>query len=136
MQTDSEVDTDRTAVKTYVPAYQRELWDEHADRLDMSRSEFVRSMVQAGRRGFGGETVSGRSDSQSPEPDSDPEPSENEEFEALVLELLENEPREWDELLDELTDDIERRLEETLQDLQSSGRIRHSGREGGYVRDE
>lgn len=37
------------AVKTTVPAYQRDEWDQHADELGMSRSEFLRCMVQAGR---------------------------------------------------------------------------------------
>lgn len=49
---ESEVDTERVSVRTYVPAYQRDAWDEHAERLDMSRSEFVRTMVQAGREFF------------------------------------------------------------------------------------
>ena len=43
---------DRRSVKTYVPAEQKDRWQEHADELGMSQSEFVRTMVQAGRRGF------------------------------------------------------------------------------------
>src|SRR6056297_3280818 len=43
---------DRRSVKTYVPAEQKDRWREHADELGMSQSEFVRTMVQAGRRGF------------------------------------------------------------------------------------
>ncbi|SNZ04586.1 hypothetical protein SAMN06269185_0611 [Natronoarchaeum philippinense] len=52
MTTDRDVDTSRTAVKTYVPAYQKRRWADHADELGMSQSEFVRTMVQAGRSGF------------------------------------------------------------------------------------
>ena len=43
---------ERTSVRTYVPEYQKEAWAAHADELDMSQSEFVRTMVQAGRSGF------------------------------------------------------------------------------------
>jgi hypothetical protein len=39
----------RTVVKTYIPKYQKEMWSEHANKLNMSQSEFVRCMVQAGR---------------------------------------------------------------------------------------
>ena len=40
---------DRVGLKTYVPRYQKREWQSHADRLDMTQSEFVRVMVQAGR---------------------------------------------------------------------------------------
>jgi len=43
---------DRRSVKTYVPEDQKAIWQDHADDLGMSQSEFVRTMVQAGRRGF------------------------------------------------------------------------------------
>ena len=52
MTADGE-DTSRTQVRTYVPAYQKSEWESHADELDMSQSEFVRTMVQAGRTRFG-----------------------------------------------------------------------------------
>jgi hypothetical protein len=131
---DSEQDTTRTVVKTYVPAYQREEWDDHAEELDMSRSEFVRSMVQAGRRGFEG-TQESESDSESTgrqEPSSgDASPANLEE---TVLETLTvDQYLSWDQLLRAVTDDIEQRLEETLQDLQANNEIRYSGRNGGYT---
>jgi len=43
---------------------------------------------------------------------------------------------DWEELLAALTDGIEQRLDDTLQELQSAGRVRYSGRQGGYVLDE
>lgn len=134
---DSERDTTRTAVKTYVPAYQREEWDDHAEELDMSRSEFVRSMVQAGRRGFEG-TREMESDSENTggqEPSTgDTSPANLEE---TVLETLTvDQYLSWDELLRAVTDDIEQRLEETLQDLQANDEIRYSGRNGGYTLEE
>ena len=138
-----EVDDSRATVRTYVPAYQREEWDDHADELGMSRSEFVRTMVQAGRRGF---------DEYAPDeggPGSDPAPGTAEQprspdanprgsgLEDRVLDILSGEEYlSWNQLVEELTDDVERRLEDTLQNLQSSGRVVHSPRNGGYVLDE
>jgi len=99
-------DTSKTAVKTYVPAYQKAEWESHADELDMSQSEFVRTMVQAGRRGF---------ESGSAEPDSsDPDPGGS-GLETQVLELLSTDTYSWDELLEAVADDIESRLDETLR---------------------
>ena len=118
-------DTSRTVVQTYVPAYQRDQWDNHAERLGMSRSEFVRSMVQAGRRGFGAE-----------EPETASPASNSESQESLddrVREELVSGPLSWEELLAAVTGDIETRLETTLQRLQESDELRYSGRQGGYV---
>lgn len=143
---ESDVDTSRVAVRTYVPAYQRAEWDDHADELGMSRSEFVRTMVQAGRRGFGG------SETDAKEPETTDRDSEHEEspvapssgadpqgtgLEDRVVDVLRSaDYLSWDELLDAVTDDIEAELEATLQDLQSSGRVTYSGRNGGYTIDE
>lgn len=130
MSGDGEVDTSRTVVQTYVPAYQRDVWDDHADRLEMSRSEFVKTMVQAGRQQVGDD----------PElvPNSDGS-TENESTEGTqslgdeVTTLLEEaDALSWDDLLASLTDDIESRLDETLQELQDSNQIRYSGRADGY----
>ena len=117
-------DTSRETVKTYVPAYQKAEWQSHADDLDMSQSEFVRTMVQAGRKGF---------DPDSAEPDSPgPDPGGN-ALERQVLELLTSDTYSWDELLEAVSDDIESRLDETLEELQATNRIRYSGRHGGYT---
>ncbi|RQG97598.1 DUF5805 domain-containing protein [Natrarchaeobius oligotrophus] len=117
-------DTSRKSVKTYVPAYQKDEWQAHAKELEMSQSEFVRTMVQAGRKGF---------DPDREEPDSpDATPGGN-ALETRVLELLSDDTYSWDELLDAVSDDIESRLDETLEELQATDRIRYSGRHGGYV---
>ena len=131
MATDPEVDTERTVVQVYVPAYQRDLWDEDAEEFDMSRSEFVKAMVQAGRRGFGGDPVEEFTDLEQRESGKDS--SEEDLSEAVLTSLDEHECLSWDELLVEVTGDIEARLEETLQELQGSGHVRYSGRAGGYV---
>ncbi|MXR51191.1 hypothetical protein GRX03_06180 [Halovenus sp. WSH3] len=130
MSGDGEVDTSRTVVQTYVPAYQRDLWDDHADRLDMSRSEFVKTMVQAGRREIGDDP------DLLPDDDLAAESTEGEgkSLSAEITSLLDDEDAlSWDELLAALTDDIEARLDDTLQELQDRNQVRYSGREDGYV---
>ncbi|SFR68899.1 DUF5805 domain-containing protein [Halogeometricum limi] len=123
-------ETERTTVQTYVPAYQKDEWKRHAERLGMSQSEFVRTMVQAGRRDF-----------EIPERGAEPTASEDAdeaagrgEFERRVLDALSAaEHRSWDDLIESLTDDIEDRLDETLQELQASNDVQYSGRHGGYA---
>lgn len=135
MGAESEKDTSQTAVTTYLPAYQREEWDDHADELDMSRSEFVKAMVQAGRKGFDGAerptqpTTPPNESTPIPQPDVDDSSLE----ETVVDALSRDEYRSWDELLAVVSDDIEDRLEETLQRLQSDDEVRYSGRHGGYT---
>ena len=125
----SESDTERTVVKTYVPAYQKERWREHAAELGMSQSEFVRSMIQAGRRGFD-------LDGGTAEPGSDDETPGVDGLEDRVLDVLDDGYCSWDELVRSLTDDIEERLETTLQHLQRENRVRYSGRHGGYITED
>jgi len=120
-----ESNTERTSVRTYVPEYQEELWSEHAEELGMSKSEFVRTMVQAGRKGFEGV------DSTSNPQGSDPE--NGGAFESRIVSELEGQTRSWEELLAALTEDVESRLDEALSDLQAQNRVRYSGREGGYT---
>lgn len=128
-----EQDIERTAVKTYVPAYQRDEWDDHATELDMSRSEFVRSMVQAGRKGFdprGSAPETGLDDDTAMAPSDG---TDSPDFEAFVRESLRAGPRSWDELHAELTTEIEADLEDALERLQERNDVRYSGRDGGYV---
>ena len=117
-------DTSNTSVRAYVPAYQKAEWKAHADDLEMSLSEYVRAMVQAGRRGF-------ETDHEEPHsPDATPRGNV---LETQVLELLAADTYSWDELLEAVTADVESRLDETLGELQSANRIRYSGRHGGYT---
>ncbi len=127
----SEADTSRTVVRTYIPAYQRENWDRHADQLDMSRSEYVRTMVQAGRRGFGANNTSPPG---SGTESTDTDTAETQSLDERVrTELAENGPLSWDELLVAVTGDIESQLDETLQRLQRDNEVQYSGRDGGYI---
>ncbi|WP_132058378.1 DUF5805 domain-containing protein [Halorussus amylolyticus] len=128
-----EVDTDRTAVKTFVPAYQKEKWKRHADELDMSQSEFVRTMVQAGRRGFDLESGAGETENPAEGGLEGSNPGGG-GLETRLLDRLDSEGHlSWDQLVDELAGDFEDRLEETLQRLQNENRVQYSGRRGGYT---
>lgn len=107
-----------SVVKTYVPEAQKDEWHDHADELDMSLSEFVRTMVQAGRRGFLDEVGS---------------TAESDGFDDRVLAALTEEPRSWDDLRESLVAGVEDDLEAALTRLQDDGRVRYSGRDGGYT---
>jgi hypothetical protein len=122
-------DTERKVVKTYVPSHQKEQWHEHAAELEMSQSEFVRLMTQAGRRDFDldGDVTDPGPDDETPGVDG---------FEDRVLDILVDGYCSWDELVQSLTDDIEERLETTLQQLQRENRVRYSGRHGGYTAED
>ena len=119
---------DRQSVKTYVPTEQKEVWRDHADELEMSLSEFVRTMVQSGRRGF-----APTESAQREEPGSEPVDPGGHDLERGVRKALESGPRSWDELVQAVVGDVEDELEATLDDLQERNRVRYSGREGGYV---
>jgi len=122
------MDDERVSVQTYVPSAQRERWRKEAAELDMSNAEYVRTMVQAGRRSFDLYTTDDAPESAV----SDPTPGV--ELEDRVLEVLrEEEFSDWDRLLAGVTDGIEDRLEGALDDLQAAGRIKYSGRHGGYT---
>lgn len=133
MSSQTDRDTSRAVVKTYVPAYQREEWDEHAEELGMSRSEFVRTMVQAGRRGFGAEPLVEDADAGS-DTDGESEIDSEEPLRDRIVESLDREgPLSWDELREAVAGNIEERIERALDALQEEDRVRHSGRQGGYV---
>ncbi|WP_276261438.1 DUF5805 domain-containing protein [Haloglomus litoreum] len=150
MSTDGS-ETERVSVSTYIPAYQRATWAAEAESMGVSRSEYVRLMVQAGRRSFDldgtagnspqdtetgqsgspGERVTEHNPEEGHEPGSDPG---GDGLEERVLAALDSDDYlGWDELVDELTGGLEDRLEETLDDLLTSGRVKHSGRHGGYT---
>jgi antitoxin component of RelBE/YafQ-DinJ toxin-antitoxin module len=112
----SAEDQDRASIMTYIPQYQKDVWVEHAAALGMSQSEFVRTMVQAGRRDFPVDTLT---------PD----------LQRRVISMItEAGVLDWEALLAEVRGDIESELEEALAALQEANRIRYDGRQGGYVR--
>ncbi|MFC7324414.1 DUF5805 domain-containing protein [Halorubrum rutilum] len=119
---------DRRSVKTYVPAEQKDRWREHADELDMSQSEFVRTMVQAGRRGFS--TVDSKTAAEPGPSGSNPQ---GESLETRVEAALADGPLSWDELVERVVGDFEDQLEEALDALQDRNRVKYNGRKGGYT---
>jgi hypothetical protein len=135
----SESSGSQAVVKTYLPEAEKAAWVEHAEELDMSQSEFVRTMVQAGRRDFDVDpypeldTESERSEGETDARDGESggEGSES-DFEARVYEFVESEPRSWEELREAMTEDLEERLEAALESLQAENRVMYSGRAGGY----
>lgn len=132
----ADADTERAVVKTHVPAYQKSAWKSHAEELGMNQSEFVRTMVQAGRRGFSGQDIqeNGTSEDGGQGAEREPPHTDGEDLQERVLSVLDDGTyHDWDALLAALTDDIEDRLEDALQDLQAADRVRYSGRHGGYA---
>jgi hypothetical protein len=126
-----DADTERTAVRTYIPAYQKEQWASHAEDLDMSQSEFVRTMVQAGRREFDLERPDSTDAEEPPEEPSNPR---GDGLEDRVRAVLSDEGvATWDELLEAVSDDLEGRLESALETLQDENAVRYKPRQGGYT---
>ncbi|WP_396890819.1 DUF5805 domain-containing protein [Natronomonas sp.] len=128
---------DRVSVQTYVTSAQRNRWQREAEKLDMSQAEYVRTMVQAGRRGFdlnidrnnlnSSTSMAVKAETTNPTPGVD-------DLHRRILDVLDaSEFADWDALLAGVTDDIEERLDDTLDELQSEDRIRYSGRHGGYT---
>lgn len=122
--------SERVTVSTYVPAEQRDRWREDAEALDMSQSEFLRAMVQAGRRGF---DLDG-ADPGPAEPGVDGSNPRGDDLETAILDLLDREGQlGWADLVDELLGDLEGDIESELIALQEQGLIRHSPRNGTYT---
>ena len=129
-------DTDRTTVTTYVPAYQKSRWKTHANELEMSLSEFVRSMVQAGRRGFGKQPENDSGEKTPQETSSNPSTVEEGssdgttprvDLREIILDTIETHgPLTWDELIDIVTDEFEDDIESELAELESNDRIERS----------
>jgi hypothetical protein len=119
-------DDERVSVQTYVPRYQREIWTEEAAERDMSRAEYIRTMVQAGRRDLGVAEEAAETGSSSVDPGG-------EALEERVLDVLASEgPLDWEALRQAVFGDQEERLEAALDELQRANRVRYSGPSGGY----
>lgn len=133
MSAEGDADTSRTSVKVYVPAYQKRIWEEDAEQLDMSQSEYVRTMVQAGRRSFDAPKTKDQNEGIPEAPSRNVTPGV-EGLETRLLDILaEGDHLDWDELVERLAGDFEDRLEDALGTLQQENRIQYSGRHGGYT---
>ena len=130
----SEPDTERTEVRVKLPRYQKEEWVADADELDMSQAEFVRTMVQAGRSNLRLDADAAPMNPTNEEPPSEGVDPGGVGLEDRVLEVLhQDDVMSWDDLVEAVVGDLEDRLDETMGELQQSGRVRFSGRDGGYV---
>lgn len=116
---------DRVSVKTSVPEYQKHEWAEHADGLDMTQSEFVRTMVQAGRRGF---------ELDPPDTDSSAANPRGNVLRKPILEALSaEEHRSFDKIVDEVETQLDQHVNETLKSLAADGLVELSPRGGGRL---
>lgn len=128
-----ERDTERVTIRTYIPAYQRDEWEREANRLNMSRAEYVRTMVQAGRREFSFEVRQSTERNRGEDASGGFDPGVD-SLRSRVLDVLQREGVcDWDELMSGVTGDLEEQVEETLDSLQRKNRIRYDGRRGGYT---
>lgn len=102
-------------IKLSVPEHLCEKWDEEVDKYADSRSEFIRMMVEAGRKEFHA---------------IESEVDESSDLKQTVLEIVASQDgASTEEILDELEDDI---LEE-LETLDEEGEIKYSPHKGGYI---
>lgn len=116
---------DRTSARVYLSQAEKTDWEAHADELDMSLAEFIRTMVNAGRREFDLEPVEIGSHTTNPW---------GETLEKEVQELLEERgPATVADIHDDLDDVPDDRIDEHLQTLQDHGRIEHIGPGKGYA---
>lgn len=136
MSTDGQ---ERAAVRTYVPADQKAAWREDADRMEMTLSEFVRTMVQAGRADFPVPSVGSGGDDGGRE-DGKPRSSAPADatpggrgLEDRIIGVLRDGPLDPDELVAAVTEEVEDQVYDALDDLAESNRVRFDPREGGYT---
>ena len=123
---------ERAAVKTYVPTYQKEEWERHADQLDMSQSEFVRTMVQAGRSDI--EIPSAQADHEPPANSSEPPAVDDGNLQSTIRrELAADEATDWETLVERIVGNLEGDIEAALEELQQANQVFYSGRKGGYL---
>lgn len=123
MTTTDTQDDATVAVQCTVPEYQRREWEQHADELNMSLSEFLRCMTQAGRNDFNTQST------ESPTtPNQTSDLNATIEFDLLSL-IREHEPINWETVMAELESEVEK----TLNTLQANGSVVYSGKAGGYT---
>lgn len=118
----------RVVVKTSVSPAMKAEWQAHADDLDMTQTAFVKAMVQAGRhkidptRGVTARSV-----------ENDETPGV-EHYKSVILDVLaDDDYTSWDNLVGEVTADVETKVEAAIEALQQANQIRYSGRHSGYI---
>lgn len=105
----------RKRVRTSAPEDQIEIWEKEADEMNVTRAEYMRTMIQAGRRNFG-----------LAEPQDTAE-SDGIDVEERVIEALEQHGElSWDELLEIAVGDVEEEVESTINTLEENDRVQVS----------
>lgn len=101
----------RKRVRTSAPSEQIDQWEEEADEMNVTRAEYMRLMIQAGRRQF-------------PICDTENTESEGINVENRVLDALEKHGElTWDDLVDEAVGDVEDKVESTIEELDDQGKV-------------
>lgn len=131
----------KVEVKSYLPPYQKEEWTEHRQELGIdSQSEFVRMMVEAGRRALDPQFVREQvddtpADAADTADDLPDDPAERLE-EWVMLTLNDGEYHSWPELVTKYgygEENISAELDDVLKQLQTAGRVEYNPRDGGYA---
>lgn len=136
-KSDANANGSPATVRVTVPEYQLTEWATHADDIEMTTSEFVRSMVQAGRRGFDETAIAANGGTDTGgEPGGATDLATAGPTNGLRYELLEalstGEYRSWEELREHVVDAVETSLDTELRSLLDEGLVDHSPREDGY----
>lgn len=136
-ESDTNANGSPATVRLTVPEYQLDEWTAHADELEMSTNEFVRSMVQAGRRGFGETTIEAKPGTNTTAhtgdgTDAPVDGPTNGLRDELLDALSTREYRSWDDLREHVVDDVEATLDADLLWLLDEDRVEHSPRKDGY----
>lgn len=104
----------------FVEEEMKEEWDEESDQLNMSRSEFIRSMVHAGRK-------------QISQLNPKPEQESSNVREQVLAAIPKDEAKPVDEIVNEVVNPIEKDIQENiLPHLDENNEIRFDPQEKGY----
>jgi hypothetical protein len=101
----------RKRIRTSAPEEQIDQWEEEADEMGVTRAEYMRLMIQAGRRQF-------------PICDTETTESDGVNVEARVLNALEEHGElTWEELTETAIGDVEDKVEDTIEELDDDGKV-------------
>lgn len=114
---------DGETIEVTVPPDLLRAWNRRADTANLALSEYVVRMTEAGR-------MSARM--QPARAEERAAMSVDQLAEEVVEELRHQEAVSWEQLVDAISRNLERRLEEVLEGLQEDDVVRYSGLKGGY----
>lgn len=125
--------TDRQTIGINVPTD----WVEEADDSDVSRSEWFRRLVRAGRRQWGYDHIE---EPDEPEMNLEEPSSDDNSIDDLEAAILRNlsttDGVDQEELTQLLLDDLQEQMETTLQSLKDDGKVDIDLTKGGWVKVE